>query len=162
MAKGDVFLKLESERAGPIRGEAKDAKHGQEIDVLGWSWGMDFPTDLRSGGRTGRATMRGLVITKNCDAASTALMSVLHTNDKIKNAVLSVRKSGGSPIDYLVITLKDAYLTSWEIVHGETQPPLPVERFEMRFKQIDVRYAPQDDSGSKTGTSTFNAQVTTA
>ena len=162
MAKGDVFLKMQADKAGAIVGEAKDATHGGEIDVLGWSWAMDYPTDLRSGGRTGRATMRGLSITKGCDSASTALMTVLWTNDRVKTAVLSVRKSGGGAIDYLVVTLKDAYIASWEIVHTETQPPLPMEKFELRFKEIEVRYAPQDGTGSKTGSSTFQAQVTTA
>ena len=159
MAKGDVFIKMTAEKAGLILGEANDATHGAEIDVLGWSWAMDFPNDLRSGGRTGRATMRGLVVTKGCDAASTALMNALYTNDKIKLAVLSVRKSGGGAVDYLTITMKNAYISSWEITHAEAQPPLPVERFELRFKEIEVQYATQGVSGAKGGSSTFTGQV---
>ena len=160
MAKGDIFLKLISKRAGPVKGEAKDAVHGDEIDVIGWSWSMDFPTDLRTGGRTGRASLRGLKVTKACDAASTAIMSIANSNDEIKTAVLSVRKSGGSAIDYLTVTLKSASISSYEIDWHESPVPQMIERFEMRFQSIEVSYWPQSSAGQKAGASVFVGQVT--
>lgn len=160
MAKGDIFLKLTTKRAGVVKGEAKDSKHGEEIDVLGWSWAMDFPHDLRSGGRTGRASMRALVVIKPFDISSTAIMAVANTNDEISSAVLSVRKSGGTAVDYLTVTLKKAWITAYEINWHDTPIPQMIERFEMRFKSIDVNYSPQSDAGQKSGATTFSAQVT--
>jgi len=163
MAKGDLFLKLEGERAGPIRGEAHDAVHGQEIDITSWSWSMDYPDELRSGGRTGRASLRSLCVTKSTDASSTALMSAMYTNEKLKKAVLTVRKAGGAaPIDYFVVTLKDAYITRFDIESKESPAPGLVERLELRFAGIDITYAAQDAKGQKQGGSSFTAQVSSA
>jgi len=160
MAKGDLFLKLEGEKAGPIRGEAHDAVHGQEIDVTSWSWAMDYPDEMRSGGRTGRASLRALCVTKSADSSSTALMSAMYTNEKMKKAVLTVRKSSGAaPIDYFVVTLKDAYITRFEIESRESPTPGLSERLELRFASIDVTYSAQDAKGQKQGGSSFTAQV---
>jgi type VI secretion system secreted protein Hcp len=160
MAKGDMFLKMASKRAGNVKGEAQDAAHGGEMDVLAWSWSMDFPTDLRSGGRTGRASMRALCITKPCDVATTALMSIANTNDEITSAELNVRKAGGPAIDYLTVKLKKAYITAYEIVWQDTPLPQMVERFEMRFQTIEVNYSPQSSAGQKAGATSFTGQVT--
>lgn len=160
MAKGDIFLKLTSKRAGAIKGEAKDSTHNDEIDVLGWSWSMDFPTDLRTGGRTGRASLRALVVTKACDISSTAIMTVANTNEEISQAVLSVRKSGGGAIDYMTLTLKEASVSAYEIAWHDMPIPQMIERFEMRFKSIEVKYSPQSDSGQKGGATVFVGQVT--
>lgn len=160
MAKGDMFLKLEGERSGAIKGEARDAVHGEEIDISGWSWSMDYPEELRSGGRSGRASLRGLTMTKGCDRASTGLMAIMYSNEKLKRAVLSVRKSGGaSPVDYLVIKLKDAYVVSFEIAWQEVPVPAPFERFEIRFGSIEIEYSAQDEKGQKTGGTSFIGDV---
>ena len=34
-----MFLKIDGSRQGAIKGEARDAGHKDEIDVLGWTWG---------------------------------------------------------------------------------------------------------------------------
>lgn len=34
----DMFLKMP-----PLKGESRDKKHGEEIDVLAWSWGAAIP-----------------------------------------------------------------------------------------------------------------------
>jgi len=163
MAKGDMFLKLDGEKAGPIKGEADDTVHGQEIEIASWSWSMDYPDELRSGGRSGRASMRALCVTKSADTSSTALMSAMYTNEKMKKAVLSVRKSSGTiGIDYFVITLKDAYITRFDIESCESPTPGIVERLEFRFASIDITYAAQTNKGQKAGGSSFTGQVSIA
>ncbi len=160
MAKGDIFLKLTSKRAGKVKGEAQDAVHGGEIDVMGWSWAMDFPTDLRTGGRTGRSSMRALSVTKACDLSSTAIMSIANTHDEIKEAVFSVRKSGGSAVDYLTVTLTKGFISAYEINWHETPVPQMIERFEIRFQKIEVNYSAQSSAGQKTGNTSFVGEVT--
>lgn len=162
MAKGDIFLKLTSKRAGVVRGEANDAEHGGEIDVLAWSWAIDFPTELRTGGRTGRSSLRAVSITKTCDVASTAIMSIACTNDEVKQAVLSVRKSGGSgnAIDYLTVELRGGYITGYAIEWQESPVPQLIERLDIRFKEIEINYSPQSAVGLKVGATSFSAEVT--
>ena len=160
MAKGDMFLSLDTAKAGLIKGEADDTVHGGEIEISGWSWGMQYPEELRSGGRTGRASLRALCVSKATDSASTGLMATMYTNDRIKKAVLSVRKSSGAKaIDYFVITLKDAFITRFEIEYSDAPVPGMVERIELRFAAIDVTYAPQSDKGQKAGSTSWNAEI---
>ena len=98
MAKGDMFLKLECARQGPIKGEAQDDLHQDEIDVLGWSWGMHAHSAVSGGGASGKATLDELSITKRVDSASTGLMSAMRNNELIKKGILTVRKAGGDAL----------------------------------------------------------------
>jgi len=85
---GDMFLKVKGAKHGPITGEAQDAKHGDEIEVLGWSWGMESKSSVADYGPSGKATIRKLKIVKHVDKASTQLMAALRSNEVIKEAVL--------------------------------------------------------------------------
>ena len=107
MAKGDILLRIEGKRTGAITGESVSGAHPGAIDVREWSWGMSGPSALGGTGPASRVALQELRITKGVDSASTALMSVMRTNEPIKKAVLTVRKSGSTPaIDYLVITIE--------------------------------------------------------
>ncbi len=64
---GDMFLSVKGAKSGQITGEAQDGKHKNEIEVLGWSWGMQGKPSLGGGGATGKATIRELRITKRVD-----------------------------------------------------------------------------------------------
>ena len=44
----DMFIKI-----GDLKGESKDSKHGGEIDVLAWSWGLSNSGDTHTGGGGG-------------------------------------------------------------------------------------------------------------
>ena len=44
----DIFIKI-----GDIKGEAKDSKHKEKIDVLAWSWGMSNSGSSHYGGGGG-------------------------------------------------------------------------------------------------------------
>ena len=71
MARGDMFLKLESAKQGPIKGESQDETHKDEIDVVSWSWGMHARTALGGAGPTGKTTLDELNVVKRVDSAST-------------------------------------------------------------------------------------------
>ena len=106
-----MFLKIDGTRQGAIKGEARDAGHNDEIDVLGWTWGMEG--NLVHGQVTAKTAVRELKITKRVDKATTGLMSALRSNEVIKKAVLTVRKSGGTdPVEYYTITLEKGRITS--------------------------------------------------
>ena len=47
----DIFLELEG-----IKGESKDHKHKDQIDVLSWSWGMAQSGTAHMGGGAGART----------------------------------------------------------------------------------------------------------
>ena len=154
-----MFLKLEGSKTGQIRGESSDASHGQEIELVHWSWGMKSPSALGGGGAATRTHLSELSVVKYADTASTALMSVMRNNELVKKAVLTVRKSGTKPIDYFVVTIERGRITSFDIESESAETPVLVERIALSFEKINVEYFAQDQTGGKQGGSAFTADV---
>lgn len=154
MAIADMFLKIQG-----ATGEASDADHKGEIEVVSWSWGMQAPTDAMTGQARGRATLSQLQIVKRVDKSSTTLMNFLRSNKLIDDAQLVVRKAGKTPLEYFKIELKKVRVTS---LQTETENAELVERLHLGFQQVTVSYTPQDSTGAKGGgDSTFAADAYT-
>ena len=160
MAKGDILLRLDGKSSGAIKGESASSVFPGAIDIKEWSWGMSGPTALGGSGVASRIALSELRITKGVDKASTALMTVMRTNEPIKKAILTVRKTGSLPaIDYLVITIERGRITSFDIGTVAPDEPDLVERLSISFEKIEIAYASQDTLGSRTAASTFTADV---
>lgn len=154
-----MFLSVNGARHGQISGEAHDDKHKNEVEVLGWSWGMQGKASLGGGGATGKATMRELKIIKRVDKASTALMAALRTNEAIKQAVLTVRKSGKTPLEYFTIKIEDGRVMSLDIEAGdESSSASLLEKVTFSFNKISIEYTPQGPDGSGLGKTSFEDQ----
>ena len=95
MAIADMFLKVQG-----VTGEARDADHKGEIDVVSWSWGMQAPTAM-SGEALGRTALSELLVVKRVDQATPALMALLRNHKIAPTAQLSVRKAGTTPLEVL-------------------------------------------------------------
>ena len=159
MSKGDLYLKITGMKTGKFTGESQDDSHKGEIELDSWSWSMDAPVDGRSGQRTGRSVLHGVNLTKHADSSTPALMSAMNNNEILTVALYVRKTSGKKPIDYLIVKLTNAVISSYEIAWQETPTPRPVERLQMRFARIDVSYSGQDSSGSATGSSSFTADA---
>jgi type VI secretion system secreted protein Hcp len=159
MAHADMFLKLDSQRAGVVKGESEDITHPGEIQIDDWSWGMSGTPGLGAGSAGLKTALDELHIHKRIDSASTALMSVMRNNDQIKKAVLSVRKAGGTPIDYLVITVEKARITRYEVRTSQGEGPRVTEHLALSFEKIDIAYYQQDENGQRKGGSNFATEV---
>jgi type VI secretion system secreted protein Hcp len=156
---GDMFFKVKGAKHGDIQGEAQDQKHKNEIEVLGWSWGMQGKSALGGGTATGKATMRELRIVKRVDRASTALMSALRANEQINEGTLTLRKAGGSKLEYLKITIRDGRVMSVDVEAGDNAGSSTLlERVSFSFNTINVEYTPQGGDGLPQGASTFEDQ----
>ena len=160
MAQGDMFLKVESARQGPIKGEAQDENHKDEIDVNDWSWGMQAKTALSGGGASPKATLNELNITKQVDSASTGLMAAMRNNDLIKKAVLTVRKAGGSPNEFFKISIENGRITAFDVDTASfTATGQLSERLSLAFQKISVEYVPQGKEGLPKGSMLFDAEI---
>jgi type VI secretion system secreted protein Hcp len=154
-----MFLSVKGAKHGQINGESQDDKHKGEIEVLGWSWGMEAKPSLAGGGASGQSTIRELRIVKRVDKASTALMGALRTNEAIKEAVLTLRKTGKTPVEYLKITIGDGRVVALNIEAGDTSgSSTEVERVSFSFNKIQVDYTPQGGDGQPQGATTFQDQ----
>jgi type VI secretion system secreted protein Hcp len=160
MASSDMFLSVDGQKTGAIKGGSIDTKRTGEIDVLGFSWGMKAPSSVGGVSAKGRRTLLELRIRKGVDSASTALMSVMSTNELIKKAILTVRKAGGEQIDYFSITVERGRITSLEV--GAQDSPVLTEELSIAFEKITVDYFPQDVKGGRKGGSSFTDEVMSA
>ena len=101
-------------KLGDVKGESKDSKHKDEIDVLAWSWGMSQSGNMHmgGGGGSGKASVQDLSVTKWVDKSSPILMLYAANGDHFSKATLVVRKAGKTPLDYITIVMTKVLVTS--------------------------------------------------
>ena len=156
---GDIFLSVKGAKSGVIKGESQDQAHPKEIDVVSWSWGMQAKPSLGGGGATGKATVHELKVVKRVDSASTPLMSALRTNEMITKAVLTQRKAGKTPLEFLKITIEQGRVTALTIEAGDqTGSPDLFEHLSFSFNKITVEYVPQGKDGQAMGSMLYTDQ----
>lgn len=159
MAKADMFLKLVSS-SGPILGESNVPEHKDEIEISEWSWGMSFPQALGGQGPVAKVAMGPLRFVKGIDRATALTMNAMYTNAEIKEAKLTLRKAGsGGPVEYMVITCKKGRIIDHKVGNVAPGDPSTTETFLVVFKQIDVTYAGQATTGSRSAGNSFNASI---
>ena len=97
----DYFLKLDG-----IKGESKDAKHKDEIDLLSFSWGatQSGTAATAGGGGAGKVSFQDFHFVMKMNKASPLLLQAVATGKHIKQADLVARKAGGTQQEYLKIT----------------------------------------------------------
>ncbi|HET9646435.1 MAG TPA: type VI secretion system tube protein Hcp [Burkholderiaceae bacterium] len=150
----DIFLHVQTKRAGKVKGEGATAGHVDDIEVVSWNWGASAGSSAGSLAPTARRSYRQLVVAKRIDAASTALLSALATNDEVKEATLTMRRAGGEALDYFRMTLKGARVTAVDVEVGADGFPLEMVAFN--FTEIEIEYQKQQASGGSGGACTFN------
>lgn len=143
MAIADMFLKIQG-----ATGEAVDADHKGEIEVISWSWGMKSSHSMVTGQAKGRVTVHELQVVKRVDQSSSTLMKFLYTNKPLNEVLLTVRKAGTTPLEYYTVELGGARITSVAI---DTENAQLVERISLAFAKVKASYVPQDSSGAKGG-----------
>ncbi|WP_431023990.1 Hcp family type VI secretion system effector [Halomonas sp. H5] len=142
----DMFLKLEG-----IDGESVDSKHGDEIDVLSWSWGASNSGTMHisKGGGAGKVSVQDVSIVKYVDKASTAIVQAVTVGKHVPSATLTVRKAGGDePVEYLVIEMKSVLVSSWQTGGSQGEERL-TESITLNFAEYKVIYTPQKSDGTK-------------
>ncbi len=143
----DMYLSLEG-----IEGEARDKVHAGEIDVLSWSWGMTQSGSMHSGGGggAGKVNVQDLSISKPVDKASPTLMLKCCKGEHIPSGVLTVRKAGGTPLEYYIIKLEKILISSVSTGGSGGEDSL-TENITLNFEKVEVNYQPQDDKGAADG-----------
>lgn len=143
----DMFLKL-----GDVKGESKDSKHKDEIDVLAWSWGMSQSgtTHTGGGGGSGKVHVQDISFTKYVDSASSVLIMSACKGTHHKEATLVVRKAGDKPLDYIIIKMKEVIVTSVSTGGSGGEDRL-TENVTLNFAEFEYAYQAQKTDGSADG-----------
>ena len=136
-------------RIGTIKGESRDAKHKDEIEVLSWSWGVSQTGTMApgGGGGKGKASFQDFNFTHHVDKASPVLMKACATGEHIKNATITVRKAGKGQQEYLVITMTDVLVTNVS-TSVSAEGGTTMEGVALAFAKVDLVYKPQKPDGS--------------
>jgi type VI secretion system secreted protein Hcp len=143
----DVFLAVQGKRAGKVRGEATAVDHKDEISIQGWHWGVTASSALGASNASARRSYKNLTVSKRVDCSTTALLSMLATNDEIKEARLCMRKAGEGQRDFFKITLYNARVTSLDVTCDSTG--MMSETATFSFNRVQVEYEIQQASGQR-------------
>ena len=143
MAQVDYFLKLDG-----IKGESRDDKHKDEIDILSYSWGETQAGTFAfgGGGGAGKVQMQDFHFTTKYSKASPLMFFSCASGEHIKSAVLTARKAGEQQFEFLKVELNDVMITSYQ-TGGSGGTDLPTEQVSLNFAQIKFEYKEQDETG---------------
>jgi len=143
----DMFIKI-----GTLKGESKDSTHKGEIDVLAWSWGMSNSGSAHVGGGAGvgKVNVQDLSFTKYIDLTSPDLMLACCNGKHFDSALLTVRKAGEKPLEYLKIKLTEVLITSVSTGGSGGEDRL-TENVTLNFAKVNVDYIEQTEKGAEGG-----------
>lgn len=144
----DIFIKIDG-----IEGESQDSTHKGEVEVLDWDWSVSQTSNMHSGsgGGAGKCTVEDLNFEHYIDKSSPNLLQHCLTGKHIPEAVLTVRKAGGSPLEYLRITLQEIIITRVSPVYLNTMR-VPRETVSLAFSRVKMDYVLQNAEGNSAGT----------
>ncbi|MBM3940680.1 MAG: hypothetical protein FJ318_07305 [SAR202 cluster bacterium] len=142
----DYFLEIEG-----LKGESADSRHPGTIQIESWSWGVSNSgsASVGGGGGAGKASFQDFHFTAPTSSASPLLFLASASGKPIKKAVLYARKGGGGKggdSDYLIITLNDVLVSSYQSSGNAGEPPS--DQFSLNFAKIEFSYRPQNKDGS--------------
>jgi len=152
----DMFIKIEG-----IEGESEDDAHKGEIDLITWSWEVTQATSVHSGGGggTGKATVHDLEFVHSVDKATPNLLKYCLTGKHIGEAVLAVRKAGGTPLEYLKITMNDVVVTSVRPAGASRDDSRINETVKLAFSKVKQEYIVQNAQGGSSGAVTASFDI---
>ena len=77
--------------------------------------------------------------------------------DRVKDARLTMRKSGGDPLDYFTIKLAGARIQ--QVSHEVSATGEALERVDIVFTKVDVEYKQQSSAGGLVNNVSFADEI---
>jgi type VI secretion system secreted protein Hcp len=137
----DQFMKIDT-----LKGESVDKTHAGEIDVLAWSWGLSN-SGSAGGAGAGKVNVQDLSFTKYVDKSTPDLLLAACNGKHYGTALLTVRKAGEKPLEYLKITMTEVLITSVSTGGSGGEDRL-TENVTLNFAAVKVDYIEQKKDGS--------------
>jgi type VI secretion system secreted protein Hcp len=141
----DYFLKLDG-----ITGESTDATHKGQIELHSFSWGASNVVNIGSatgGAGAGKVQFHDLSITTAVSKASPSLFLMMASGTHAATGMLSIRKAGGTQLDYLTYSLTTVFVSSYSTA-GANGDSIPTEQFTFQCAAVAMSYSPQNADGS--------------
>jgi type VI secretion system secreted protein Hcp len=141
-----------------VDGESAHKDHKGEIQVITWNWRVSNPSAPFGGGSgQGKGDPGHFTFEHNYDKASPVLAKRCADGKHFATVTLTARKSGEGQKDFLVVTMKEAFITS--TTPNGTQGGEIRETVTMTYGDIEFDYKPQDKEGAMGGSVKFGWDV---
>jgi type VI secretion system secreted protein Hcp len=146
MAVVDYFLKIEG-----IQGESTDSKHKGEIELTSFSWGVTNSTShaIGSGAGSGKVSFQDFQFTAASSKASPQLLANSVKGTRVNTAVLTARKAGERPVEFLKITMTNV-LVSFYKEQGPSTEVAPADEVGLLFQKLTFEFSSQTPTGELT------------
>lgn len=148
----DFYLDL-----GDIKGESKDDKHKDQIQVQSFSWGGAQHTTVAGAGGSGagKVSLADFSIMKNFDKASPKLLLAMCKGTHIKTGTLTAVKAGDTG-DFLKLEFGELFVTSLQV---SASSEVPQESVSFSYNTTDLTYKAQDDTGKLVTAATWKGNL---
>jgi type VI secretion system secreted protein Hcp len=145
----DCFIKIQG-----VDGESRDSSHGGEIDVLSFHWGVTQTgtASTGGGGGGGKCNVQDFSFVHKVDKASPVLFQKCCQGEHIPEALVTVRRAGGTQLEYLKYKFTDLIVASVRpggSSHGVDD--IPLEEVSINFAKCELDYQPQGPDGQADG-----------
>jgi len=141
-----------------VSGESQAQGMTNNIDLDSWSWGASNQASLGGKGlAAGKPSLMDFSCTFSLEAGSFQIVQNLTKGTHIATVTFTGRKTGGggTPYNYLVITMTNCFVTSFTTGGGSTGTP-PAS-LSIAYEKIQYQYYTQDTSS---GAVTLAGQAT--
>jgi type VI secretion system secreted protein Hcp len=99
------------------------------------------------GAGSGKVSVQDLTLSKFVDSSSPKLMLGCCNGKHFPDALLTVRKAGGKPVEYIKVKLETVMITGLGTGGSYTDDRL-TENLTLNFAKVSVDYTPQDEKGA--------------
>ena len=140
----DIFLKIDG-----IDGESTDDKHKNEIAILSYAWGEEAQqATAGGGGGAGKVAMQDFQFSMFVSNASPRLFLACAKGEHFNTAVLTVRRAGASPADFLKWRFTDVLISRYQTAGDGATGALPADHASLKFSKIELEYSPVKPDGT--------------
>jgi type VI secretion system secreted protein Hcp len=147
----NMFLAINSQDGGAVQGESLVDSFKNQIEISSWTWGVTQTGSAHSGpgGSTGTATVNDLTMTGVLDKSFPILSQMAGSGVHVKDATLTICKTGGKLQPVLVIKVTGGIVSkvsgSGSIAPDGTSVQLM--SVSLNFSQVELDYSPQTIAG---------------
>ncbi len=143
-----------------VTGESQAQGMTNNIELESWSFGASSPASLGGKGLgAGKASLSDFSCTCALDSASYQILKNLVQGTHISSAVFTGRKTGGggTPYNYLVVTMTNCFVTGFSTGGGANG--VPSASLSLAYEKIQYQYFTQDTASgavSQAGQATYD------
>lgn len=139
----DMFMKIDD-----VKGESADDSHKDEIDILSWSWGaaQTGSSQIGSGSGAGKAAVQDLTFHMHVEKSVPVLLGMCLTGKPFQQAQLTIRKAGGSPLEYVKVIMTGGLVSN--VSFAGSGSDVQSVTVSLNFSKMEFHYTPQAADGT--------------